>query len=303
MRYFGVDIGNSGIRVSELLVGETRLANTVRLYWRHGPSAPTSPGIQSPPQERFDPERDDWTMQLDAFLSVEDSHWLVSSVRRDARQTLERAIHQACHGKCTILQHGDIPLEVDVDFPAKVGVDRLLAAYAASLYAQRESLDEPADQRRRAIVIQAGSAVTVDLIEWSREKTHFLGGAIVPGMPLMLRLLGQATDLLPSLDSGDLERMPDLPGKNTEAAMLCGTASALVGGVQNLVQRYRNIYPVASESQRDAVEDNTLPVIISGGDGPRIAGFVPEPSVVIRDLVLDGLLSLAIEMELRDDQD
>ena len=94
---------------------------------------------------------------------------------------------------------------------------------------------------------------------------------------MVLRLLGQAADLLPELEARELVELPPLPGRNTEAAMLAGVASGLVGGVQHLVQRYR---------QQHA---QSLPIVISGGDGPLLLPHLPPPVYEIPQLVLEGL--------------
>ena len=132
---------------------------------------------------------------------------------------------------------------------------------------------------------EAGSAVTVDLVSAclpeSDQLAAFEGGAILPGVPMMLRMLGQSADRLPEIDADDLLGLPDLPGKNTEQAMLCGAASALVGGVMHLVARYREQY------------GPDLPVILSGGDGMRLSPYISGPMVVESHLVQRGLLRLA----------
>ncbi|MCA9181246.1 MAG: type III pantothenate kinase, partial [Planctomycetales bacterium] len=137
-------------------------------------------------------------------------------------------------------------------------------------------------------VIQAGSAVTVDLVTAPTGEPRqpaslgsFEGGAILPGVPMMLRLLGKGADLLPEIDAAELLGLPPLPGKNTESAMICGAASALVGGVLHLVERYRQQYGQA------------IPIIISGGDGMRLRSYVPAPLIVKDHLVHRGLLRLA----------
>jgi len=78
-----------------------------------------------------------------------------------------------------------LPLVVQVDEPGQVGIDRLLNAVAAN--------------RRRppglaAVVIDAGSAVTVDLVD---ATGAFCGGAIFPGLRLMAQALHEHTALLP----------------------------------------------------------------------------------------------------------
>ena len=208
--------------------------------------------------------------------------WLVSSVRRDALATLHDFVQRFTNHQLWVINSTHIPLKIDIEFPEKVGVDRLLAALAAS----------QATLQRPCIVIQAGSAVTVDLVARHSTSTQltpqrdnsadtFCGGAIMPGVPMILRLLGKGADMLPELDADDLTDLPNLPGKNTEQAMLAGAASCLVGGAIHLVHRYRKQWGMET------------PVIISGGDGMRLAPFIDSPHQVKPHLVEHGLLELA----------
>ena len=139
------------------------------------------------------------------------------------------------------------------------------------------------------LVIQAGSAVTVDQVTLQRgapERLRFEGGAIVPGIPMMLRLMGRSADLLPEIAADNLVDMPVLPGKDTRQAMLCGAASALVGGTLHLVSRYRKAL------------GKEVPVILSGGDGPRLAASIEPPILVKEDLVLHGLANVAQDIAM-----
>ena len=199
---------------------------------------------------------------------VAQCRWLVSSVQRNAeshlRQCVERIGCLAYHP----LTHPDVGLEVAVDQPERVGIDRLLAAYAAAELTESRPL----------IVIQAGSAITVD---WLVAPRRFCGGAIMPGVPMMLRLLSQAADLLPKVAAEELLDLPALPGRNTAAAMKAGACSAVVGGVQHLIARYRT------------TEHPSALVVLSGGDGPRLAAHLPGPIIEADHLVLRGLASRA----------
>ena len=155
--------------------------------------------------------------------------------------------------------------------PEKVGLDRLLAASAAA-----RRIDA-----RPLVVVQAGSAVTVDLLT-NREGTDtFEGGAILPGVPMMLRLLGRAAERLPQLEAQDFRDLPELPGKNTTEAMQCGVTAATAGGLELLTRRYRQAYPDAS-------------VVVSGGDGPHLFHLLEDPKIELPHLVLHGLLDLAL---------
>lgn len=279
-QFLGVDIGNSGLRISELQLAKATLGDTKRIDWRHSDSTRDD-------RPRYRPHETDWLRELDTYLAPKPvpSVWYVSSVRRDAAAVLSEAVRKSGHVLRSITFR-DLPLSVHVEEPAKVGIDRLLAALAASEIANEMSSQVDLAHRTGAplIVIQAGSAVTVDLVFTSagKERPSFQGGAILPGVPMMLRLLGQAADMLPEVDADELLDLPHLPGKNTEQAMRCGSASALVGGVVHLIERYRSSY------------GRHVPVILSGGDGMRIAQYIDAPLQVASHLVQRGLLVLAV---------
>ncbi len=291
-QFFGVDIGNSGIRVAELDLHRRELGKMLRVDWC---SADVNAVRRcDDTSRRYIPGDPQWLHELDRYInsneqtsSSQPPRWLISSVRRDALRLLEDHLSRSRLPEARsnetlrhvdVVTHAALPLEVRVDFPKAVGIDRLLAALAA--------LELTA--ARPAVVIQAGSAVTVDLIAAPTGEQRrpaplgsFEGGAILPGVPMMLRLLGKGADLLPEIDAAELLGLPQLPGKNTEAAMICGAASALVGGVLHLVERYRQQY------------GQEIPIIISGGDGMRLRSYVPAPLIVKDHLVHHGLLRLA----------
>lgn len=195
--------------------------------------------------------------------------WLVSSVQRSMEAALRSCVSELGAYDYRLVTHCDLKLEIAVEYPDQVGVDRLLAASAA----------QEASPGRSLIVIQAGSAITVD---WIEPPRRYCGGAILPGVPMMLRLLSHAADLLPEVAARELFELPSLPGKNTSAAMTLGVSSAVVGGVQHLIERYR---------QRHG--SDTL-VVLSGGDGPRLTPHIAQPVQVIDHLVLRGLARLAV---------
>lgn len=261
-RCFGVDIGNSGLRV--VRIDGPGIGPIKRLYWHSGPRVGNA--------DRFDPASETWLAALDEEFS-EGAQWFVSSVRRDAAAILREGI-TANKGSTVhevdLVALQKLGLQVNVKVPERVGVDRLVAAFAASQLTEARPL----------VVIQAGSAVTVDLLAGA-DGDSFEGGAIVPGVPMMLRLLGASADQLPEMDADELTEMPEPPGKNTEEAMICGAASALVGGVRDLVTRYRKKY------------GNSVKLVLSGGDGMRIAPFLDPPLCLHPDLVLQGLFEIA----------
>ncbi len=260
-----VDIGNSGMRVVPTGADNTFLDDLLRINW------PAAGSDQAGNHSAT------WLTQLDRIVAETPSaRWWISSVNRPVTDQLASYLtKQKC--EFTLIDYKLLPIEVQVDFPERVGVDRLLAALAAGNCTSADQF----------VVIQAGSAVTVDLVARHcgtkdgkpNDRLCFLGGAILPGVPMMLRLLGRAADMLPELHASDLVRLPDLPGKNTESAMIAGCSSCLVGGVQHLIHRYQS-------------KANVQSIIVSGGDGPLLAPYLDTPVTVVPHLVLQGIAQL-----------
>lgn len=260
-RHFAVDIGNSGLRVVEVAAVDGPVAEPHRINWLCSP-------------EGLDPQDESLACGLVPLIPSDRSIcWWISSVNRPATKMLTQLLDQ--HGcEYRLIDYRQLPMLVEVDFPERVGIDRLLAAYAASHYCSDE----------RFVVVQAGSAVTVDLVvreavESKSTQLKFMGGAILPGVPMMLRLLGRAADMLPELNAKELVNLPVLPGKNTESAMIAGCSSCLVGGVQHLIHRYQSGQGIQQ-------------VVISGGDGPLIAPHLTSVVTVVPHLVLQGICKL-----------
>jgi type III pantothenate kinase len=152
-----------------------------------------------------------------------------------------------------IVHAGQLPLRTELAHPERVGIDRLFDAVAAN---SRRGPGVP------AVIIDAGSAVTVDAVDASGA---FLGGAILPGMRLMGEALHDYTALLPRVGVPQLP--PDWPGKDTESAVAAGIYWAVAGGGRTLLDRWS-----ASLSVKPRV-------FLTGGDGPRLASAFPEAEI------------------------
>lgn len=293
-RIFAVDIGNSGMKVVDITSNHQQLPNPLLIRWATpfaGNEAGNSPDIKngrkvecssfagqgSIDEPTFAPGETGWTEQLSKLIDRQrPTQWWISSVNRPATNVLSTFLSGFDNCTSQLIDYQMLPMELSVDFPERVGVDRLLAAFAASCL----------HGDKRLVVIQAGTAVTVDVVERLEAVGHiasvrFCGGAILPGVPMMLRLLGRVADLLPEFDADDFVQLHDLPGKNTEAAMKLGCSSCLVGGVQHLIERYRHLY------------GSELSVVVSGGDGPRLAPHLKAPITEIPHLVIQGIRLLA----------
>lgn len=104
-----------------------------------------------------------------------------------------------------------------------IGVDRL-ANMAAAL---------EQSNGKAAIVIDAGTALTVDLV---MPDSSFAGGYIFPGHDLCFKALGQGTCQLDEFNSNHVGQEPQNPGMSTRECIVSGVANGLDGTTQHLVR-------------------------------------------------------------------
>ena len=202
--------------------------------------------------------------------------WLVCSVNRSASEPLEETVlnhfYRKTGGATTwqAFRYDDVPMILAVDVPARLGLDRLIGAFAAST-----KYPGP------LVVVDVGSAVTVDLV--SRNATGqavFQGGAILPGMRLQREALTSGTEALeaPAPDTDDPRTSVMIPGKNTDDAIRTGILASIGGAIDRLAKDY------AVSQQGDAQ------MIVTGGDAAMISTCLRTSHHHIPNLVCHGLV-------------
>ena len=165
-----------------------------------------------------------------------------------------------------------IPVAVDVDFPEKVGLDRLLSAVAANAL-------RPAD--RAAIVIDSGTATTVNYVS---AAGTFCGGAILPGLEMSAKALHHYTALLPLLPVHELGGdEPIAPGRNTREAIRNGLLWGQVGAIRELVRQLcrQRGHDLPGFESADSASLSTQPslvpwLVLTGGGGPVLSPHFPN---------------------------
>ena len=120
-----------------------------------------------------------------------------------------------------------------------LGIDRWVAALGAwKLY------------QRPLLIINAGTAITIDLIDLDKkDKAHFRGGMILPGIAISLAVLNNSTNLI-NTEIGKSQ----YPSLNTKDAVTTGIMTSIQGAV-NLVCREL---------------PSSLPILLTGGDANLI---------------------------------
>ncbi len=198
-------------------------------------------------------------------LPAESSQWRIVSVHREGTRILSNWIEvnrgqDAVH----VIDRQDLPVVVRVDFPERVSLDRLAAAVAANVLRATNST---------AIVIGAGSAITVNLIA---QDGAFEGGVILPGFRMSAEALYGA-DLLPLAVFAPNDAPPAVVGKNTEDAIRSGLFWGAVGAVREVVARI-------SESCAKPPD-----IFVTGGDLRQFTQHLGDQATFVPDMVLSGI--------------
>jgi type III pantothenate kinase len=209
---------------------------------------------------------DAWLRQLEQWYSQAPVRWILTGVHPERRDTLARWLRQRGATVQTIDSYRQLPLDVLVEAPEKVGIDRLLNAVAANTRRPPGSA---------AVIVDAGSAVTVDIVD---PAGVFRGGAIFPGARLMAQALHQFTALLPPVR---VDRAEQPPGTSTAHAICVGIYHAVHGGVGELVAAYRRQYRKG------------IVVFITGGDGALLTAADPTLGESWPEMTLEGILHSA----------
>jgi type III pantothenate kinase len=150
------------------------------------------------------------------------------------------------------------------DRPAQLGADRWAALIGARQL-----------HRGPCVVVNAGTTMTVDALS---ADGVFLGGMIVVGADLMRGALARNTAQLRPR-GGQFTFFPS----STVDAIESGVVNALAGAVERML-----VY--LERAGRD-----TPLVVLSGGAAPQIAPHLNGAVEVVDNLVLEGLLRIALE--------
>jgi type III pantothenate kinase len=215
---------------------------------------------------------DDATAVLDmvrrvsgSVLTVEAA--VISSVVPPLNDAVKTAIQRQLDLTPVVIDHTfRFPFEIGVPVPAQVGADRLCAAAGAM-----------GKRRKSGVVIDAGSAITVDLV----LDGMFAGGVIAAGPSIALRALNRHASKLPAVTCAN----PDAPFPksfdNTESSMMLGAG---LGGVGVIRESVRFL-----ESSAGIKPDKFL----TGGFAGLFRGRLPRSWIFDPDLVLKGIYAVA----------
>jgi type III pantothenate kinase len=204
-----------------------------------------------------------WEKQINDWRLTGSLIWAIGSVNPDNLEVLTDWLKSRGDTVGLLARHDLLPLEIRVDSPELVGVDRLLNAVAANFHRSAKH-----QGRRPAVVVDAGTAVTVDFVS---PDGAFEGGAIFPGRKLMAAALHDYTALLPLVAGA--ETPPPPVGANTAAAIEAGIHYAVAGGINQLIRQL----------------DAQAVVFLTGGDAPLLQHSLDHRAILWPEMTLQGL--------------
>ncbi len=159
-----------------------------------------------------------------------------------------------------ILDLADVPLQ---DLYPTLGLDRALALLGAG-----QHYGWP------VLVIDGGTALTLTA---AQEPRCLQGGAILPGLALQARSLGQGTAALPEVTACEL---PPRWARQTEAAIAGGLLYGLRATLRDYLQDWWAQCPGAA-------------VVLTGGDGPLLRSLLTDlPLSLDPDLLFRGMAAV-----------
>jgi type III pantothenate kinase len=185
----------------------------------------------------------------------------------------EQSNHWRHYASATWIDLAQIPLQ---QMYSTLGIDRAL-----SLWGAVQNYGSP------ALVVDCGTALTLSGVD---RDLRFMGGAIIPGLQLQLRALGQGTSALPMLDPREVihtfEQLPSYWGKTTIEAMHSGILHTVLAGIATFVQAWLNIYSSST-------------IVLTGGDALLIYQAMEElyPGIadamrIDQQIIFRGMLAI-----------
>ncbi len=186
---------------------------------------------------------------------------IVSTVVPELNDSITKLAANHFNSTALLVNHDfDFGFKINYHPPENVGIDRLVAAYAAV-----QKIGKP------CIVCDFGTATTIDAV--NREGAY-LGGIITAGMNLLADSLHQRTSKLPKIE---LRRPEKVIGDSTVSAIQAGVYFGYIGLVDGIITRMIN-------------EMNEKPkVIATGGLVKLIAESSKMIKIVDENLMLEGL--------------
>jgi len=215
-----------------------------------------------------DPEG--WKKQAETWKLATGLDWVLASVQRQTLQRHSEWVQSRGDTVRVLMSWKDLNVQVRLDEPGRVGLDRLLNVLAAKNRVKRPL---------PILIVDAGSAVTVDHVNMTGA---FVGGVIFPGCRLMAKALHDYTDALPEVN---IDRVnPPMPGNSTVGAIQAGVFWAVAGGIKAVLRQMS----VRARSGSWRGLENPV-VFLTGGDAELLAPVLDSWVILWPEMTLEGI--------------
>lgn len=190
----------------------------------------------------------------------ESSKVRISSVRKDVTQRLVQSLPDI---NVRVYKTADIPAKMlDYKTPETLGLDRFLVCLGAS----KES------ENKNVIVIDAGSACTVDLMT---DEKVYCGGVIMPGLKIIRRAMENHLPELPAVS----DSIPDnWPGKSTIESIEWGVNGGFMHTIKGYINQYRKTV-------------GNIEIYVTGGDAAKLVQWMEDDESLMhrKNLIWEGM--------------
>ncbi len=160
-----------------------------------------------------------------------------------------------------ILNHqSNLPFTNNYASPKTLGIDRI-AGIAGALHFYPS---------KNILLIDAGTCITYDFVS---DKKIYSGGSISPGINMRLKALHEYTGKLPLVPYFD---MIESIGNDTKTSIMTGVHYGLAHEINGFINQYKQA-------------NDTLQIIITGGDAPKFAKHLKNIVFAQPNLLLYGL--------------
>ncbi len=154
-----------------------------------------------------------------------------------------------------------MPITIEYDNPAQLGVDRIVNAVAACT-----------DYATDCIIVDIGTAITFCLLQNNVLK----GGLIAPGVKAAMKGLAQSTAQLFEVP---FEKPDDIIAHNTKNALISGFFYGWISLIEGIVHKIQAVYPVSA-------------VLLTGGMAGAIHQHISLSAITDPSLTMRGLYYL-----------
>ncbi len=184
---------------------------------------------------------------------------IISSVVPELRETYKQFVKQLSGKLPTFVTH-NFGLEISYENPETLGIDRAIAAFAAS-----EKYGKP------CVVCDFGTATTIDVVDSSGK---FIGGVIVSGIGLLAESLASRTSKLPKIE---IKKPTKVIGNSTISAIQSGIYFGYISLVEGIIEKI-----FAESGER-------INVVATGGYAKLISDGTDKINILDENLMLEGL--------------